>query len=146
MLDLSRSTRTLIQRFYNELWNEWQFDLIRVLLDPNLNFRGSLGTEVSGHAEFRNYMQTVRSAFPDFHNEVTDLIVADDRAAARLTYTGTHLGPLFGVPSTGRRIEYSGVALFKLNGKQIASGWVLGDTIALWRQIGVIPPGFPRQV
>ena len=56
---------------------------------------------VEGVEGFRRYVQLVRDAFPDFHNTIEDLIAEDDRVAARLRYTGTHSGPLFGVAPTG---------------------------------------------
>lgn len=132
--------RELISRYYNELWNRWRFELISELLKPGIVFRGSLGIEVVGHDGFRNYMETVRIAFPDFCNEIEETISEGERIAVRLTYRGTHDGPLLGVPATGRRVSYCGFGLFHIEAGQIADGWVLGDTMALWRQIGHTPP------
>jgi len=42
-------------------------------------------------------METVRRAFPDFHNRVEELVAEGDKVVARLTYTGTHRGELFGI-------------------------------------------------
>ncbi len=131
------TNRILIGRFYNSLWNDWRFELIPEFIASDMTFRGSLGIKVSGHHGFQQYMQTVRSAFPDFHNTIDEMIVEGDRIAARLTYRGTHQGPLFGVPATARVVEYSGAAIFQIRDELIVSGWVLGDTASLmasnWR-------------
>jgi steroid delta-isomerase-like uncharacterized protein len=129
------ANRLLITRYYEEMWNRWDFDLATVLLAPDIRFRGSLGIEVCGVAEFQGYMRTVQSAFPDFTNTIDTLIAEGDSVAARLTYRGTHRGELFGIAATGRAIEYSGAAFFEIAGGQIASGWVLGDTTSLKRQL-----------
>ncbi len=84
-------------------------------------------------------MRTIREAFPNFHNRIDDLVVTQDRAVARLTYRGTHEEALFGIPATGRRIEYAGVAMFTLTGGGITKVWVLGDQMWLMEQIGAIP-------
>ncbi len=131
--------RVLIERYYHELWNSWRYDLIPELLSVDIAFHGSLGVDVSGHGQFRSYMETVRSAFPDFHNHIEETISEADRIAVRLTYTGTHRGNLFGVPATNKRIEYAGLAIFRASGDTIDSGWVLGDTSQLWGQLGAGP-------
>jgi predicted ester cyclase/ribosomal protein S18 acetylase RimI-like enzyme len=128
--------RVLIQRYYEEMWNRWDFNLAEVLLDPKIQFRGSLGVEVRGVAGFQGYMRTVQAAFPDFTNSIDELIVEDDRVAARLTYRGTHRGELFGVAPSGNRIEYGGAAFFEIAAGRVARGWVLGDTTSLKKQLG----------
>src|SRR5258706_2288099 len=124
-----------MRRYYEELWNQWDFDLAVVLLSPEIRFRGWLVIEVCGVEGFQGYMRTVQAAFPDFTNALDDLIVEGDSIAARLTYRGTHRGELLGIAPTGRAIEYSGAAFFKIAGGKIASGWVLGDTTGLKGQL-----------
>jgi predicted ester cyclase len=128
----------VVRRYYDEMWNRWNFDLAGEILVPEIRFRGSLGTEVRGVEEFQAYMRTVQSAFPDFHNRIDELIVEGDRAAARLTYEGTHRGEIFGAVPTDRRITYAGAAFFRFSGDRIAEAWVLGDVYGLQKQLGVI--------
>jgi predicted ester cyclase len=78
-----------VRRFYAELWNQWRFDFVAELLAAELEFRGSLGDAVRGWEGFIDYATRVRAAFPDFHNEIQELVVADKRVAAGLRYSGT---------------------------------------------------------
>ncbi|MGB0624994.1 MAG: ester cyclase [Alphaproteobacteria bacterium] len=133
--------RRLVETFFNVMWNTWDDATMRSILDPAIDFRGPIGLHVTGHDGFAGYMQTIRDAFSDFHNRIDDLVATDDRAVARLTYTGTHDGPLFEHAATGNRIEYAGVAMFTMAGGRITKVWVLGDRLALLRQIGAIPTG-----
>lgn len=119
--------RDLIRRFYEELWNLFDKRKIPELLTADVKFRGSLGQEKFGHSGFREYMDIIQAAFPDFTNHVEEIIAEDDRAFARLTYRGTHHGPIFGIPPTSRRVEYVGAAVFRFRGEKIAEVWVLGD-------------------
>jgi predicted ester cyclase/GNAT superfamily N-acetyltransferase len=127
--------RTLIRRYYEEMWNRWDFDLAHELLAPDIEFQGSLGVSVRGVPGFQGYMRTVQAAFPDFTNVIEELICEGDRASARLTYRGTHRGELFGIGPTGRPIEYSGAAIFRIAEGKVAHGWVLGDRAGLREQI-----------
>jgi steroid delta-isomerase-like uncharacterized protein len=127
-----------VRRFYAELWNQWRFELAAELLAPELEFRGSLGDAVRGRDGFIDYATRVRAAFPDFHNEIQELVVADDRVAARLRYNGTHRGVIFGAAPSGERISYAGAAFFSFDADaRILHAWVLGDLLALLRQLGL---------
>ncbi len=127
--------KSLLRRYYSELWNAWSAAALEELIAPNIVFRGSIGTAVHGLEEFKQYVSRIRVAFPDFHNHVEEIISEGDKVAARLTYTGTHLGELFGFSGTGRRISYQGLAIFQFREAKIVSGYVLGDTESLKRQI-----------
>ena len=127
--------KSLIRRYYSELWNEWSTTAIEELLSPSIVFRGSIGTAVNGIEEFKQYVNRIRAAFPDFHNHIDELIGEGDRVVARLTYTGTHRGELFGFSGTNKKITYQGIAIFQFREGKIVSGHVLGDTESLKRQI-----------
>ena len=127
--------KALIRRYYSELWNEWSVTALEELISPDVVFRGSIGTMVKGIGEFKQYVNRICSAFPDFYNEIEELIAEDERAAARLSYSGTHQGELFGFPGTGERIAYQGIAIFRFEEEKIAEGYVLGETESLKRQL-----------
>jgi predicted ester cyclase len=70
------------------------------------------------YEELWNRWQLELAAFPDWHNRVEELVSAGDRAVARMTWSGTHLGALGEVEATG-----------------VEEAWVVGDTRGLWEQI-----------
>jgi steroid delta-isomerase-like uncharacterized protein len=127
--------KSFVRRYYSELWNDWSADALDELISRDIVFRGSIGTAVHGIEEFRQYVNKIRAAFPDFHNHIEEIIGEDDKVVARLTYTGTHRGELFGFPGTGKKITYQGIAIFQFRERKIISGFVLGDTESLKRQI-----------
>ena len=137
MLD---ENKNLILRYYADLWNRWDDALVAEIISPDIQFRGSLGVTVSGRNGFREYVARVRAAFPDFHNHVDELLAEGDGVAASLTYSGTHQGELYGAAPTHKRVEYGGIAFFRIFEGQITSGLVYGDTIGLMRQIDVAVP------
>jgi steroid delta-isomerase-like uncharacterized protein len=128
--------KDLIRRFYDEMWNLWNLAKADELLADEIVFRGSLGTETRGRAQFCDYMRHVQRAFPDFHNTIKEIAADDDRVVARLAYTGTHRGEIFGVAPTGKKIAYSGAAFFRIAHGRVVEGWVLGDLLTLLRQLG----------
>ncbi len=117
------------------MWNTWSEETVRTILSEDIDFRGSIGLHVHGHDGFLGYMQTIRDGFPDFHNHIEEIIATDDRAVARLTYSGTHQGKVLDREATGRRIEYAGVAMFTMRDGRISKVWVLGDVHGLTLQL-----------
>jgi steroid delta-isomerase-like uncharacterized protein len=134
---ITQANKALVRRYYEELWNRWDFALADDLIAEGIAFRGSLGMNVAGRDGFKEYMRTVQRAFPDFHNQIEELIAEGEKVVARLTYRGTHTGELFGISATGSRVTYSGIAIFRISERCIVEGWVLGDTRGLMQQLEI---------
>jgi steroid delta-isomerase-like uncharacterized protein len=131
------TNRRLIERYYNDMWNRWDFRLVDELISPAVKFHGSVGVSVEGLDGFRDYMRFIRSAFPDFHNTIEEIVAEGDRVAARLTYTGTHQGTIFGAAPTGKVVKYDGLALFRIVDGKVEEGYVLGNVVRLLGQLGI---------
>jgi steroid delta-isomerase-like uncharacterized protein len=129
------SVAALIHRFYDEAWNRWNDAAVDELLSHEFVVRGSLGDETVGRNGFRAYRDKVHAAFPDFRNEVRELLVDRHRGAVRLRCSGRHAGELFGIPPTRRVVRYEAAAFFHENDGRLSEAWVLGDLERLRAQI-----------
>ena len=127
----------LIARFYNDMWNRFDKSVFGEILDPNIHFRGSLGQTKVGFDEFGEYVDYIQTFASDFHNEVLSTITEENLTFARLSYTGTHQGAVFGLAPTGKRFEYSGAAVFTFADGLISDVWVLGDIYGLTQQLSI---------
>jgi hypothetical protein len=70
------------------------------------------------------------------------------RVVGRFTYRGTHHGPLFGIPPTGRPVEMASIDIWRVAGGQFAEHWDELNLLEVFQQLGVIPalgPGGPEQ-
>ena len=125
----------LVRRFYNEVWNRADERAAREILNADFRFRASLGPELRGPGGFIAYLRSIHAALGNFTCTIEDLIATPDRAAARMSFCGTHRAKFFGMAATGREIRWSGAAFFRINGAVIAELWVLGDVDAIKRQL-----------
>ena len=130
----------LVRRFYARLWNAWDDDAVDDVLAADFAFRGSLGEQTAGLEGWRAYRDLVRRGAPVFTHQVVELLVeadsgAEQHAAPRLCYTGTHRGLLLGIPATGRPFRYDGAAFFRARSGRLVAAWVLGDLVALRDQL-----------
>lgn len=136
---LSATAQALVERFYRVVWNEADEAAARRMLAPDFAFRGSLGPQLSGPDGFIRYLRSVHAALGNFVCTIEDLIATEDRAAARMKFSGTHRAKLFGVEPSGRAVEWSGAAFFRIRGEVIAELWVLGDLDAVRQQLQADP-------
>ena len=129
--------RAVVTRFYIDMWNHFDVDLLAEITSAAVTFQGSLGDRTVGREGLLKYVAKIRRAFPDFRNEIVQLVAEGSSAFARLHYTGTHTGPLGELQPTGNQINYDGAALFRITDGRIDDVWVLGDRLALETQLGM---------
>jgi predicted ester cyclase len=62
--------------------------------------------------------------------------------ATRFTLRGTHQGPFFGIPPTGKQVHVTGITIHRIVNGKIVEQRVEMDMLGLMQQLGVIPaPG-----
>ena len=134
----TETNKAIVRRYYEQLWNKWDMALADQVIAADITFRGSLGLSVQGIQSFKEYMAMVQVAFPDFHNAIEELIAEGDQVVARMSYSGSHRGELYGLAPTGKHVTYSGIAIFRIKNGKIATGWVIGDALGLMKQLGAV--------
>jgi predicted ester cyclase len=80
-------------------------------------------------------VQAMRDGFPDLRITVEDIFGTGDRVAVRLHFSGTHTGTFQGVPPTHRKITFTSVDIYRVEGDKIAEEWVSPDMFGLMQQI-----------
>jgi predicted ester cyclase len=65
----------------------------------------------------------LRTAFPDLHFEMEELIAEGDAVAGRLTMSGTHEGPLMGTPPTGRSVRQDHMHFVRFEDGKAVEHW-----------------------
>ena len=127
--------RRLVTRFYEEVWNRADTSAIPELFHADCVFRGSLGAERRGHEGLADYVREVTGALAGYRSEIEALVVEDERAFAKMRFSGRHTGPFLGFAPTGAEVSWAGAALFQCEGGRIRSLWVLGDLAGLRAQL-----------
>jgi len=79
--------------------------------------------------------QSMHDAFPDLQLTIEDQIAEADRVATRVTFRGTHRGVFQGIPATGRKIEYSGIAIDRIVDGRVVEMWHQADHARLLEQL-----------
>lgn len=121
----------LVRRFYDEIWNQQQLSSAEDLLADDLSFRGSLGPSLYGRSQFLDYVTSLTRALSNYRCEIKELVTMESRAAARMTFTGIHVGDFLGYSPTHQTVEWNGAAFFTERRGKLSEIWVLGDLFNL---------------
>ena len=136
---LANEKRLVIERYFNQLFNQGQVELVPELLHPDY-VNGSPGSAdlPRGREGVAIVVKALRTAFPDLHYEIEDMVIGADAVAVRTTLRGTHRGDFFGLPPTGKSVEVSQMTIEHFKDGKIVAHHRVTDELALQRQLGVV--------
>ncbi|MBK8032404.1 MAG: ester cyclase [Chloroflexi bacterium] len=130
-----QQNKIIMYRLLDEVWNQGKLEVVDEIMSadhtsPSAPFLppGPEGTKI--------IVNMFRKAMPDYHLKV-DLIMADEhKVVARFTQHGTHSGePLMGMPPSGRRAEWTEIAVLEIKDGKIVKSWYETDMLAMVNQL-----------
>jgi predicted ester cyclase len=133
------SNRQLMRRIFEEIWNNGNFDLVNEAFTSDLVDTTAAPGLPPGRQGYIAHVSMLRSAFPDFHVSLEQIVAEDNRLAARLACRGTHKGNLFGIAPTGKAVTIGGMVFAHVKNDKIFERWAIFDIPGLMQQIGPAP-------
>ena len=119
--------------------NERNLDRYLQLLDDSFTMESEmLPTPLKGREAMRQFFESYFKGVPDLRLEIEQIITSGDYVVVRSHLTGTHKGPLLGIPATNKKIDTHGCNVIQLrNGKAVHSR-LYADNATLFQQIGLL--------
>ena len=100
-----------------------------------VGYVGHLGDTDMNVAELERAERTFTQAFPDARYSIEDVVAENDRVVLRITSRGTHRGEFEGIAATDRRVEFTGIVIYRIAGDKIVESWGELDLLRLMRQL-----------
>ena len=125
----------IVRLYIEELWNNLQYDLIDQILASNLLVHAPDGAQERGNQRFRQLIPYLRTAFPDLHLSIEQVIAEGDSVALRVRVTGTHQGEFAGFAPTRKALEFPEWFFMRLWDGKIVESWYLRDQEGLLQQL-----------
>lgn len=134
------TNKQLVDSFIQDLFTKGELDAVERYLSPSfVNHDPPFPGAPEGPEGMRLAAAMFRSALPDWHSDVDQLIAEDDVVVERFTASGTHCAELMGVAATGNRITLRGINIFRIKDGRIVERWGQLDHAGLLRQLGQLP-------
>ncbi|MCI0552665.1 MAG: ester cyclase [Anaerolineae bacterium] len=129
--------KQLVRR-YQEIYNSNKLDDLLEVVSENLLTPRIMAGVPSGIEGAKAAHQIMLDACPDYHTEIEDIFAEGDKVVARITVTGTHTGSaLFGIPASGKRLEFPGMYIARIENGKIVEHWGEEDAVSLLLQVGL---------
>ncbi|MGA9751337.1 MAG: ester cyclase [Acidobacteriota bacterium] len=95
--------------------------------------------EIRGREAMRQWLMANQTTFPDYREEIEQLVAEGDYVAWRSRGTGTQRGPLGPFPATGKAMSIVIIGMHRFEGERIAETWTSWDNLAALTQLGLLP-------
>ena len=129
---------TIVRRFLDEVVNGGRLDLIDELWTTDMVWQGGSMGKIQGIETYKHFMAAnTAGAFAKMHLSIHEVIATGNKVVIRFTNSGTHIGPFFGVPATGKSAAWLGIGIYTIREGKIADAWFAEDILALLLQLGV---------
>ncbi|WP_082391354.1 ester cyclase [Jiulongibacter sediminis] len=120
---------------YHEVWSNGQVNELDNILAPDFVCHFIAGIEWKGIEGANASISGHRISFPDWNEEIVDMISEGDRVVTRFRSTGTHQGTFNGLDSTGREVAIYETAIYRIADGKIAEQWGFPDEVSLNNQL-----------
>jgi predicted ester cyclase len=120
-----------VVREYHEIWSNGKIEELDKIVAPNFQGHFIGGFEYDGIDVAKNSVLETKKAFPDWKEEIVDIIVQEDKVVTRYHSTGTQLGSWDGIDSTGNKVDIYEASIYRLENGKIVEQWGFWDEINL---------------
>jgi predicted ester cyclase len=115
--------KQLVRRLVDDVINDRRFGVLDELATDRLA------------PQLRAAFEQFLAAFPDWHQQVVELVEEGDTVVARFRCTGTQASEWQGISPTGRSMDVDEVSFIRIEDGRISRMWGLEDTWTRMRQL-----------
>ena len=119
--------KAIVNRVWHEVLNEGKLDIVNELVDTNYVYHGPGAYEIRGPEGLKQFVQGLRTSFPNLHFTVEDLIAEGDKVASRWTLRGT--GKI-----TNKQVALRGIIITRVVGGKCVEDWEIYDRLDIAEQ------------
>jgi steroid delta-isomerase-like uncharacterized protein len=131
--------KAIFRRYVEEVGNNGNLDLADEIFDRYRAHQPDDSVLERGPEDVRRFIGEFRTAFPDVHTDIEDMIAEGDKVVTRWRMRGTHEGEFRGIAPTGREMEITGIGIFRFSGGKVVESWDNFDQLGMLQQLGAVP-------
>lgn len=125
----------VVVKKYHEIWTTGNVDELNDIISPGFKSHFIGGFEYSGIEGAKNSVLETKKAFPDWTENIIEIITQGDKVVTRYRSTGTHMDKWDGIEGTGNKVEIEEMSVYHLKNGKIIEQWGFWDEIELKKQM-----------
>ena len=133
---MPEQNKKAVEELFESCFNQGQLQVLDRLLSPD--YVGAQGEK--GPEAFKRTVMGLKTAFPDIHYAVNDVVAEGDKVAVRWRWSGTHKGAFRTFAPTGKAMTNTGTAIFQLRDGKIVAASLETDRLGFLQQMEIVPP------
>jgi steroid delta-isomerase-like uncharacterized protein len=135
----AEENKASVRRMTEEVFNKGGMSIVPELITHDYVYNSPFG-EFDGALGFMLFTTMIRSAFPDIHTTIDDMIAEGNKVAVRLSWRGTFTGKFGDLEPTGKPINIRTAYFYRYkNGKGVEATHYT-DMLTFYQQLGIPIP------
>ncbi len=131
--------RAAVETLYRA-FNDKNPDLVDAVLAPDWDDIPLAPGQEPGPEGIKSIIRSVVAAFPDVQIAIHDMIQEPGKIGVRAEISGTHLGELFGIAPTGKKVNFGLHEFHTIIDGVVTTTWHMEDWFGVFLQLGQFPP------
>lgn len=136
----TEENKAIVRRLIEEAYNKGNLAVVDEYTSADFVHHAA-AQEFKGPEGVKQLVTTLRTAFPDMHQTIEQMVAEGDIVVHRFTMTGTFTGELSGIAPTGKKFTVAMAGFTRLAGGKQVEGWAYGDSNTMNQQLGISPTG-----
>jgi len=132
----TEENKATVRRVIDELVNKGSLPLADEVLASNYIYHFPTH-DIKGPEGFKEFIGMMRTAFPDLHVSIDDLIAEGETVAARFTMRGTFKGEMMGIAPTGRQLTFPEAVFIRFESGKEVEATAYGNMLSFNEQLGI---------
>ena len=140
---MSEANKAAIRRLYNQVYNEGDIGLIDEMYSPDAELHiAGIPEDPFGPQPIKELATMTRTAFPSVHVTIDDLVAADDKVVASVSFNGAFQGAFNGHSPGANLSWWRRIDIYRLANGVIVEQWGDRDDYTTLQRLGVAVPHF----
>ena len=132
--------KATLYRTFEEVWNKGNWYVIPEVISPDYDHGN-----YKGHNGYKQLVTMYRTAFPDIHITIDQVIGEGDWLAYRFAAHGTFKTRFADVEPTGKKANWSQWAFTRYKDGKVVTNLPLANILDFYQQVGAAPPVFRQE-
>lgn len=129
------ANKAIVRHYVDNIFNKGNWGALDEIMAPYYVDHVSFHGEKSDREAFKKTFVAFRAAFPDSHVTAEDIIAEGDKVVWRWSWSGTREGEFRGIAPTHRRVTWTGIIIWRIEGGQIVEWWAENDGLGFMQQL-----------